>query len=374
VLNQRLYLDYNSTSPLAKRVSDYLASGDLLFANPASVHTSGKKSKKAIADTTNFLKKTYSLNSQYDVYYHSGATEALNTFFQLDSSDIFVYAKADHPAVESIAKAHKKNDGEVYCLDISKNGELNFSFFNSIDDNKNYYLNFTWVNNETGIINNLDSLKPLIEKKNVFIHVDGVQSVGKFHAWNELIDGIDFISFSGHKFGALKGVGFSFVKSNFPIKSLVLGGGQQRGLRSGTENPLGVYSLKLALESLVESIDINKTNQLRLEIGAIFQRAFIDNGILIESNLGIANNTLGLIFKNIKSDLCLIQFDLAGIDVSYGSACSSGNQTETQSLKSLGLAEYEDRFIRLSFGPFDYKREAEILSKLSELFSKLKSL
>jgi cysteine desulfurase len=153
-----------------------------------------------------------------------------------------------------------------------------------------------------------------------------------------------------------------------------LGGGQQRGLRSGTENPLGVYTLKLALEELVVRVDLIKSTKLKSDIAAVFTKLLEDKGLLIESDLDIANNTLGLIFRNIKSDLCLIQFDLAGVDVSYGSACSSGNQTETQSLKSLGLTGYEDRFIRLSFGPYDYEREDYILSMLTELFSKLKSL
>ena len=373
-MSGRLYLDYNSTSPLAKKVSDYLASGDLLFANPASVHTSGKKSKKSITDTTRFLKNTYSLDLAYDVSYHSGATEALNTFFQLELDDILVYSKTDHPAVDIIAKFHESRGGEIHCLNVSSSGEFDLSFFNKINDDKKYFFNFTWVNNETGIINNLDLLKPLIEKKNIFIHVDAVQSIGKFKGWNTFLAGVDVISFSGHKFGALKGVGFSFVNSQFPLKPLVLGGGQQRGLRSGTENPLGVFSLKLALENLIENIDIEKTQSLRLKISTLFREALIDNGLVVESNLPIANNTLGLIFKKIKSDLCLIQFDLFGIDVSYGSACSSGNQTQTQSLKSLDLTEYEDRFIRLSFGPYDYKRENEILLKLQELFKKLNLL
>jgi len=370
-LNTRLYLDYNSTSPLAESVIDLFSSGDLSFANPASVHTSGKTAKKLVRDTTTYLKNLFKLKD-HDVLYHSGATEALNTFFNISSEDLFVFSSADHPAASFLAKNHKSRGGEVVELNVSAHGEFDYESLKEIINNshKSIYLNFTWVNNETGIVNDLKKIASFKSEK-LFIHVDAVQSPGKIKNWEKLNESIDFISFSGHKFGALKGIGFSFVTKDFPLKPIIHGGGQQSSMRAGTENTIGAYTLQLAFRELIEKVNIDHNAILRSKIIDLFKSKIKENGIVITSNLEIASNTIGFIFKNIKSDLCLIQFDIGGIDVSYGSACSSGNQTETQSLKALGLSEFEDKFIRLSFGFEDYKNEDVILEKLSEVFFRL---
>ncbi len=370
-MNTRLYLDHNSTSPLAESVIDLFSSGDLSFANPSSVHSSGKAAKKLVRETTTYLKNLFSLNDHL-VLFHSGATEALNTFFNISTDDLFVFSSSDHPAVGYIAKNHMIHGGEVVELVNSKNGEFNYDSLKELlsKTSKRVYLNFTWVNNETGIVNDLKKIASF-KKEDVFIHVDAVQSPGKIKDWKVLHEACDFISFSGHKFGALKGIGFSFIAQDFPLNSIILGGGQQGSMRSGTENTLGTYSIQLALRELTEKVDLDKNAILRSKIIDLFKLKLKDKGLVISSQLEIASNTIGFIFKNIKSDMCLIQFDLGGVDVSYGSACSSGNQTETQSLKSLGLEEFEDKFIRLSFGFEDHKHQDDILSKLESIFDRL---
>ena len=375
-MSQRLYLDYNATSPLSKSVIKFLSSGDLPFANPASIHTSGKNSKRLINQVSEILKKNYSLSSE-KILYHSGATEALNTFFNLSSSDVMIYSKTDHPALGYIASNHRNRGGDVFCLDSLKNGSFDYESLECILKSINHdrvYLNITWVNNESGLINKLDMIETLKKSYSFFVHVDAVQSVGRFEGWNHIDFSFDMISFSAHKFGALKGVGFSILDSSFSLFSLIRGGGQQRGLRSGTENLIGVYSIKLALEDIKNDSNIVESYLLKEKIEGLFLDYMKDKGILLQTSQSVACNTVGLIFKKIKSDLCLIQFDLEGVDVSYGSACSSGNISETQTLSSMGFADFQDHFIRLSFGPFDYKNKEIILNKLEKVFLKISIL
>jgi cysteine desulfurase len=203
--------------------------------------------------------------------------------------------------------------------------------------------------------------------------VDAVQSVMRFDGWNHLSEQIDAVSYSAHKFGALKGIGFSFIKSEFKFAPLLNGGGQQAGLRSGTENPLATYSIQLALEEVIDDGSIEKSIELKIAIVNLFKTVLGESGIVIfENNSNQACNTVPLIFKKFKSDISLIHFDMEGIDISYGSACASGSIEGNQSLKSLGLSEYSKNFVRLSFGPFDYKNSETILKHLENVFNKLK--
>lgn len=371
-MKDRIYLDYNATSPLSKRSIEILDKGDFLFVNPSSSHSSGKSARKLLNLANNYIKNIFNCPSDFELIFHSGATEALNTFFNLSSQDIMIYSESDHPAVEALARKNKENGCEVYCLNQSP--FFDFESFEKIleSSQKEIFLNFTWVNNETGLINDLKRIVALKSKYNFYIHVDAVQSVGKFIGWDKLLDGIDIYSYSAHKFGALKGIGFSFLKNDFPWKPLIIGGGQQGDKRAGTENITGVLSIQGALEDLSRDLNIEKSLELRNKIIKLLKDSFKDEVIiLLENDNDVACNTIGFIHKKKKSDIMLMQFDLSGVDVSFGSACSSGSFIQTQSLRSFSLSQYEKSFIRISFGPKDYENE-KILTRLKLVFDKLK--
>lgn len=375
-MKDRIYLDYNATSPLAKNVTDFLAQGDLSFlnANPASAHSSGKKSAKSISEVTEFLLSTFRFNNSHNVLYHSGATEAINTFFRLSNKDIMIYSESDHPCVKAMAEYNDEIGVETHCLIVNEFGEIDLVVLESIlkDCSKNILLNITLVNNETGYITDIKPIIDLKKRYSFILHVDAVQSIARFEGWNELSSEIDIITYSAHKFGALKGVGFSLIQNGFQFKPLIIGGGQQESLRSGTQNPLGVYSIKLALEEVIENHSIKESLKLKNDIIDLFNSVVGDSGmVLLSSSNQIACNTIGLIFKKFKSDISLIHFDMQSIDVSFGSACSSGSIEANQSLASLGVSKYSKNFIRLSFGPLDYINRKDILTRLESVFKRL---
>lgn len=370
-MNNRIYLDYNSTSPLAKSVIDFLAKGDFPFANPASIHKSGKQSRKLINQVTNQIFKTFGLDFKvYDLIYHSGATEFINTFFQFGPNDAFLYSPADHKA--SLMQGEKCK--YAYPMLLDENGLINYDHLKELirkhldeHPNSRIMINFQWVNSETGIVQNLKEITKL-KAPNVYIHVDAVQSPAKIPQWNELDEYADAYSYSAHKFGALKGVGFSFCKVGFPLNPLILGGDQQASRRAGTENPLGVLSIGMALEEL-KDYPMQEVLSLKKEIIKCINS---NERLQLIGKIEHTNvNTICFIDKNNRADGNLIKFDMQGLDISSGSACTAGSIQPSPSLQALGYSEYAHNGLRISLGPENVKQADEVFKKLTNIISKL---
>jgi len=203
------------------------------------------------------------------------------------------------------------------------------------------------------------------------IHVDAVQSVGKTSSFLKLNPKASMYTFSGHKFGALKGMGISFIHNSFKLAPLFYGGAQQNGLRSGTENPLGALTLMLAHKEWSEAFNVDKMAELQNAIILELKNCLQDDFLLVAEKAQHKNvNTVDFIHKTTKADLLLMQFDLNGMDVSSGSACSSGQVHSSPTLISMGLEEFSKNSIRISFSPFEVLKTQEITQTLKKVFKK----
>ena len=367
----RVYLDYNATSPLANNVKSFLAQGDMPYSNPSSFHTAGKAARKQINQTTQFLLKSFQLPG-HEVLYHSGATEFVNTLFgprlnSINSTSLkdtygVFYFPSDHPCVIEAALRLQSMGADVFELPIDCNG--NFDLDSVVEQIKDYQdstgkkalLNFTWVHNETGVIWPLSLAKKIKSLTSCLIHVDAVQSVAKVEDFLELSDDIDYYTYSAHKFGALKSIGFTFIKKDSPFTALIIGGGQQSGRRAGTENTLGVMTIKLALEELIEKFDYQKAMDFKQVVEEKIINILGDKGKVIGKNCSFGRNcnTINFVLNHKKADVSLIQFDMHGIDVSSGSACSVQSLKDSPTLVAMGETQLASHSIRLSMGPYDY--------------------
>lgn len=363
----RIYLDYNSTSPLAKSVIDYLAKGDFSFQNPASIHQGGKSALKILNQSKDIIFKSFHMDpTQYDLIFHSGATEFINTFFQFQSDDLFIYSTADHKAtLEQIGKAQHK-----FEMQLNEHGDLDLdSLRGAIKQHKENYpmskilVNYLWVHNETGVVWPLDLIKEF-KTDNVYVHVDAVQSIGKVENWDRPQCG-DVLTYSAHKFGALKGIGFSFIKKDTPLTPLIRGGNQQNQRRAGTENVMGVESIVCALKDVKYSSELEK---LRDDLESLINKKSHIEIIGVGAKYGRNNNTLNFIDKNNKADLNLIKFDMQGIDLSSGSACTAGALEPSHTLCAYGKEEFAKHGIRVSLGPESLQDRSEILNKFGQIF------
>lgn len=359
----RLYLDYNATSPLSASVIDWLKSGEVLFANPASQHSRGKSSRKVINECRTQILKTFSKSeSDSSLFFHSGATEAFLTFTysfsemaRLQGKELLVcYSKIDHPAVTSLAERYWGPHVKFYELKVDRSLNYlhieNLTYLQDQKENRPELIilyHHLWVHNETGFISPLNDLQQFKSIPDLFIHVDAVQAPGKIMNWKDLDEG-DVWSFSAHKFGALKGIGFTLMKKNLPFHSLITGGGQQGGLRSGTENPQGVKSIALAFKDL-EKVDVALNTSKREAFESFLDKALAGIGGIIRSPAK-NSNTVYFYFNKLTSDLGIALFDLHGLELSAGSACSSGSAKASAIMLQRGLGSEARNGIRLSWG------------------------
>lgn len=359
-----LYLDYNATSPLAPSVKEWLARGDFFYANPSSQHLLGKAAKKEINIVSQFLKAQFDL-STHGLMFTSGATEAINTFCSNCSRQtLYVYSPIDHPcALEQIARFENS-----VPLVVNEDASLNLK--ESIKAIKrtnasDIFINYLWVNNEIGVVWPLEDAIELKKQTGARIHVDGVQAIGKLSEV-KLRDELDFYTFSGHKFGALKGVGFSFLKTE--TKPMILGGGQQGGLRSGTENTQGIVSLKLALEDLNKKFDAKLQQEFINNLRNQVTRLLKGRGEVITSEK-MNLNTIYFVLNEQRSDFALAMFDQGGLAISSGAACSSGSAKESHVLKAL-KKKHTMNGLRISVGPCLKEQEVvEIIKRFEQVLN-----
>jgi len=372
----RLYLDYNATSPLSPSVKDWLKSGDELFGNPSSQHSAGKKSRKVINESRDTIFKAFNADEKDKrLFFHSGATEAfytvVNSFAEYTRQQkkklLVCFSPVDHSALINLKERYWGDHVDFFQLhlksDLTYDYEKNFSDLSSHQQKDNDLVilyHHLWVHNETGLVSPLSELSKLRSLLNLFIHVDAVQAPGKVVDWRALSEG-DIWSFSAHKFGALKGIGFSFIKNGTPFIPLFLGGFQQQGLRGGTENPLAVKTIALALSDL-KKIDIHQTQKLKSELEIHLEKELQGIGEIVRPNLR-NSNTIYFYFNKVASDVALALFDLNGLMISAGSACSSGAARPSHVLTQLGKESVAKNGLRLSLG---LEIDGDLIQKISE--------
>ena len=373
LMKKRIYLDYNATAPLSQSFRQALAEGSVPEGNASSTHTSGKQVAKYIEDTKDSIFSHFNLDkANYDLFFHSGATEAANTFFQLKKGDLFCYFSTDHACIRAQVPKLEANGVEIVEIPVGKNGEIRADEVIELlkvkdAHNKPTYLHFTWMNNETGVVQNLSIAEEIKKQTGCSVYVDAVQVPGRVSGYQTLSESLDVYTFSGHKFGALKGIGFSFVSKDFDFKPLIGGGGQQNNLRSGTVNSHGIASLHYALAELKSSNkNLEKLKELKEEIA----RLLSENDKIIVF-LNESTNTISFIHKEKKADVMLIHFDMAGLEVSSGSACSSGSIEPSNVINAMGYDKYALNNIRISLGVDNLSDRELILDRLTLILSKL---
>lgn len=367
------YLDYNATSPLVEPVIDRLAKGDLLFANPASVHSLGKKSRKSINENSEYILKSFSLENDFNIIYHSGATEWINTVFNLTNDDLMIYFTSDHSAVCSVAEKLKNQGVKVLALKVDESGAFNLDDtiekINNIKVSGKKWMNFTFVHNETGVVWNLELADKLKVACDLYIHVDAVQSISKVLNFKSLNMNLDCYTFSSHKYGGPKSFGFSLVKKNTVLSPLILGGGQQSRYRSGTENPLAIELSTIALKYNLDHFRHDKCLKFRTTLEELFESS--DYFKVVCKNQKRASNTIGLICSVDKSDIMLTRFDMHGLYISAGSACSSGSIEAPQVILDMGYNKDANQFLRISFSPLLNFDQSKLVSCVTKFISSL---
>lgn len=389
-MTDRIYLDFNATSPLSQSVQNWLKSGEFHFANPSSQHSAGKASRKSINESRAKIFSVFGKSEkETTLFFHSGATEGINSVARsfaeearLSGKDLLIcFSKIDHPAVYSLGENYL--GPHVKFLELKRGQDLFYSHdenYKTILDRKEnnpelmILVHHLWVHNETGHVSPLSDLALLKKIPDLYVHVDAVQAPGKVETWKELTHG-DIFTFSAHKFGALKGVGFTFFPKGLPFHPTLTGGGQQSNLRSGTENPMGAHSVALALSDL-EKTDVKTLSALRTKLVAKLGEELAGIGeVITAAPENMCANTVYFYLNKVSSDVGLALFDLNGLMISAGSACQSGAAKNSEVLLHLHKGNSAKNGLRLSFG-FHFREDDlnTVIARMAPVFTKLRAL
>ena len=367
-----IYLDYAATS--RKHFDIIEKSLNILkevYANPSSSHTLGKKNKKLFREAREKIAKSICAKPE-EIIFTSGGTESNNTVFnhvlnRFAGGEIII-SSIEHPSVKSSVKHLEKYGFIVHELSVDKTGIIDLEELRQKINDKTVLVSIMLANNETGMINPLKEISEIIKGKNILLHSDIVQAFGKVEI--DVSDlNLDFASVSAHKIGALNNFGFLYAK-NGEIEPFILGGGQERGLRSGTSDLLGTLVLADCVDETLKSI-----SKLR-ELKNYFLDKLEENQVEFEIN-GLKDNSLpnimNIYFKKIESQRLITYLDSLNIYISGGSACSSGNIKGSRIITEMYDIERASHSVRISIG-FDITKEDLnfVIDKIVRLENRLK--
>lgn len=378
--NNGIYLDYNATTPLDPRVFAAMEPYfKLHFGNPASAgHHWGWTAENAVNKARTQVAKLVGAKSQ-EILFTSGATESNNwAIFGLiakireenpNEPIHMISSNVEHSSIIKGFDAAKKMGVEIDLLPVDENGQVNLDLLKKTIKPHTKLMSFIWVNNEIGTINHIEEMAKIAKENKIYLHTDATQAVGKIPV-NVTDLGIDLMSFSAHKIYGPKGVGALYIRGSNPkvqINPLIYGGGQERGLRSGTVNVPGVVGLGAAAEILINDLETESARmlELRKELWACLQKEI--PGIRLNGHpTERACNNLNIMLPNARTEQILPRLQKLG--VSTGSACGTGAMVVSHVLTGLGLSiDQVQCSLRLSVGRWttveDIHRAAQILGE-----------
>lgn len=370
-MNNKIYLDYNSTTPIDPSVFDeilpYLKNN---FGNPSSIHSYGNEAKAALDNSREKVAQLLNVKTS-EITFTNGGSEGNNHAIKgaaislRNKGDHLITTQTEHASCMECFRFLELKGFEVTYLTVDSNGIIDLDHLHDSITDKTILISCMHVNNETGVINPIDQIGEIARSKGVTFHTDAIQALGKIDInLSELP--VDIATFSSHKIYGPKGIGAIYIKKGLNLSPLIHGGGQERGKRAGTENIVGIVGFGKACEILKDNIENEqeKIGTLRdsLEKEILSQ---IKGSTINGNNKKRVKNTTNISFNQTEGESVVINLDLEGIAVSTGSACSEGNVDPSHVLLAMGLTKEEAlSSIRFSLGRFSKESEVENVIKI----------
>jgi len=372
-----IYLDNAATTPLdeslVKKTHKLISTS---YGNPSSIHQIGKLARQSLEKARKNIADSIGADPE-EVIFTSGGTEsnnlAIKGFAEANpEKKHIICSMIEHPSVIEVCRELEKKGYSVDYISVDKNGIVDLDELKQRINSNTLLVSIMHVNNEIGTIQPIEEIGKICKSRNIPFHTDVVQSFGKLKIDVKKTN-ISMLSASGHKLNAPKGIGILYINKNLKIKPLFDGGGQEKNLRSGTENTMGAIFLASALGIKRPTNKILKSrNQLIKELLKI--KGAILNG---DSEKRIPNN-INISFYGIEGESLSLMLDKEGICVSTGSACSSHKLQESHVLKAIGVDPlYIHGSIRLSLDsrkPLSAQEIKFIATKFRENVEKLRKI
>ena len=376
------YFDNSATTKVLDCVKDAVVVAMCVnYGNAAAKHRKGveaenlvREAKKAIADTLKVQEK--------EILFTSGGTESNNTALigtalaNRRAGKHLITTGVEHPSIYNTMSFLEEMGFEVTYLPVDHLGHISLEDLEKAIREDTILVSVMYVNNEVGAVEPIEAISQCIKKKNpkTLFHVDAIQAYGKYKIRPKK-QGIDLLSVSGHKIHAPKGVGFLYIRDGVKIRPILFGGGQQKGMRSGTENVPGCVGLGVAAREAYKDFDarIEKLYTLREHLIAGLKPL---GGVTINGSEDRTNapQIVSASFGGVRSEVLLHALEDKGVYVSSGSACSSNHPGISGTLKGIGVKkELLDSTIRFSLGDLNTEEEVDYaIGVLGELLPVLR--
>lgn len=323
-----IYLDNNATTPLSKEVLDAMietyALGPL---NPSSQHTPGHKAKRLLLHAREEIAQHFKVPTDAIIFLGC-ATEGINQFFQTFSTGRVLSTKVEHASLYECTKNHPNTD----YVTISQDGSIDLSEIEQGITEETSLLLFSYANSETGTLFPIDEIAKIALKHAIPLVIDGVGALGKTEI--HIPDGVTGMIFSGHKIHGPPGSAFMYVRPGTKLYPLLKGGGQERGIRSGTESVALAVGLAKAV-SLLKKTQHEEMHRLREYFESSLKND-VPEIVILGGSRRVANVST-IAFPGIDAESLLIRLDMLGVYASHGSACAAGALEPSRALLEMGI-------------------------------------
>lgn len=379
----RIYFDYNATTPLSKEVYDFYVKELAEYANGSSLHQEGREVAAAIEKARQQIGTLVNAKAS-ELVFTSGGSESNNMVFNTmvelakkRNNKVIVTTAIEHPCVlESSRRLENQFGFEVIYLPVDDAGIVDMESYKKALEKKPLLVSIMAANNEIGTIQDIKTLCSMAHEVGALFHTDAVQAAGKipvdFKDW-----GVDYATLSSHKIYGPKGIGALYIKERTPIEPLIRGGHQEHGLRAGTYNGPAIaafgYAAELAGKELAEYA--SRTSTLRQQLKDGLLKAI--PGIRINGHeTKVLPNTLNVSFPGAEGEAILLYLDLLGVAASTGSACASASLDPSHVLMATGLGpELAHGSIRFSFGKYNTPEEVNfVLENFPPVIERLRKM
>lgn len=379
-----IYMDNNATTMVAPEVLEAMMPYfSTLYGNPSSMHTFGGKVGKLVRKAREQVAAIINADSDEIIFTSCGtesdSTAILSALQAQPEKRHIVTTRVEHPAVKNLCRSLDSLTGhkhKVTELPVESDGTIDLNRYENSLTDETAIVSVMWANNETGVIFPIEEMAKIAKGRGILFHTDAVQAVGKIPIDVKQVP-VDFLSISGHKLHAPKGVGVLYVRKRTPFVPYLIGGHQEHGRRGGTENVASIIGLGKACE--LARRHINKENTTvkalrdKLENGLL---AKIPNSILNGHKTERLPNTSNVSFEYVEGEAILLHMDRFGICASSGSACTSGSLEPSHVLRAMGVPfTAAHGSIRFSLSVYNTEDEVDfILEKMPGIIANLRAM
>ncbi len=360
-----IFLDNASTTKIKDEIISEIEKSCQLFFNPSAVYSKSLETKNLVINAKEKICKALGTTFNDNLIATGSATEANNLAIfgsARKTSAQYIFSKGEHPSVHNCALELKNRGYNVVFVGLNQNGEVDLDELGKLLNNETCFVSIMHVSNETGAINDIQKIVKLVKskQKNAIVHCDGVQAFGKIPT-NVTNLGVDFYTISAHKLGGPKGIGALYVKDIKKLKPIIYGGGQEFGLRSGTEN----VQFILAFGKLCENLNINENFEKVSKLRKYLFEFFADKkDISINSTIQGSPYITSLSFEGVRGETLVHMLEEDDILLGTGSACSSKKGALNRTLEAMGKSKIQNEgAIRISFCPSNSLEEIEFACK-----------